>query len=271
MNEFDLINELAVLDKKLPKSQAGDWLYTHKESGQTFEQYKLIAPVTPNSIQKNIYLQPIGSFSEEQDSIIKYTSQYLEIFFNLKTIVLNPISDTLITPSNRRLLDDGHEQFLTTFILDSILQKNMPKNAIVMMAITAKDLYPQESWNFVFGQAYTKKRIGVSSMYRYHENKKDYKLCLERLIKVSSHEIGHMFSILHCTNAICAMNGTNHLAEMDSKPNRLCNVCLSKLYWNLEFDNVKRLIELKTFFENHKLINDRELIMKDLNLLDRKK
>ncbi len=267
LKEFNLIEKIKILDQGLPAIQPGDWLYEHKETGQTFENYLLICPVTPNKIRKNIYLQPIGTFNAEQDSMIRYTSNYLELFFNLKTIILDKVSDTLITKNNRRIREDGSEQFLTTFILDSLLPAKIPNDGIVIMAITANDLYPKESWNYVFGQAYTKKRMGVSSMFRYYESGKEYQVCLKRLIKTSSHEIGHMFSMLHCTNAVCAMNGTNNLAETDSKPNRLCSVCLKKLYWNLEFNNIDRLTKLKSFFLKHNLNDDYNLVSRDLKYM----
>lgn len=267
LQEFDLIKKLSVLDQKLPPVQAGDWLSEHPEPGQTLEQYLLAQPVTSNAKQSVIYLQPIGSFNVEQDSMVQFTAQYLKLFFNLKTSILPVLEDSLIPSNSRRIREDNSEQLLTTFILDSLLQPHIPADAIVVMAVTAKDLYPKESWNYVFGQAYTKRRTGVSSFFRYYESEKDYRLCLKRFIKTSSHEIGHMFSMLHCTNAVCAMNGTNNLPETDTKPNRLCSVCLSKLYWNLEFDNVKRLSALKSFFKKHGLESDYQMADKDLKLI----
>jgi len=270
LGEFHLIKQLATLDEKMPPTQPGEWLSEHPETGQTLDQYLLVTPVMPNDSQKVIYLQPIGTFNLQQDSLIQCTAEYLEIFFNLKTTVLPVISDSLIPNSSRRMREDSSEQLLTTFILDSLLKGRSPKDAIVTMAVTEKDLYPQPSWNYVFGQAYTRKRTGVSSFYRYYNEEKDARLCLKRLIKTSSHEISHMFSILHCTNAVCVMNGTNHLPETDTKPNRLCSVCLSKLYWNLEFDNVKRLSALKAFFEKYELTSDYILADKDLTLISGK-
>ncbi|MCZ8286730.1 MAG: Zn-dependent protease, partial [Bacteroidia bacterium] len=57
------------------------------------------------------------------------------------------------------------------------------------------------------------------------------------------------------------------LPEADSKPNRLCSVCLSKLYWNLEFNNAERLSSLKGFFKKHGLESDYRLADEDLKTL----
>ncbi|MES2514408.1 MAG: archaemetzincin, partial [Bacteroidota bacterium] len=248
---YDSIRKLSISDIPLPVARPGDWLYEHKEKGQSFLDYKKCRPVSPNDTQSIIYIQPIGNFSQSTDSIIHSTVEYLHYFFGLKITLLPVISDSLIKPAYKRTREDGHQQYLTTFILDSLLVPRLPKDGIALMAITDTDLYPKESWNYVFGQAYTWKKVGISSIYRYIENDEPKK-CLQRLIQTSSHEIGHMFSILHCTNAICVMNGSNSMEESDSRPNRLCSVCLNKLNWNLKFNNKIRFKQLRSYFEeNH--------------------
>lgn len=265
--DLDDLYRLNALDKKLPKPQPGDWLHEHHESGQTFMKYKQSRPISPNDSQKVIYLQPIGELTRVQDSIVLATAEYLHIFFALEVKILDPISDSLIPKESRRIREDGHEQIHTKFILDSLLEKRIPSDAIVVMAVTNIDLYPKPSWNFVFGEAYTKKRIGVSSMCRYYQDAQNGSLCLSRLIKTSSHEIGHMFTMMHCTNAICVMNGTNSMEEADSRPNRLCSECLIKWSWNWKYDNVTRMEQLIAYFAKYKMFRDRALIKADVNLL----
>ncbi len=261
----DSITKLAKLDVALPKPRPGDWLYEHKERGQTFLEYIKCKPVVPNQIQHVIYIQPIGNFSKYSDSIVESTVEYLHHFFGLKVQLLPVISDSLIKSEYKRIREDGHKQYLTTFILDSLLVPRLPKDGIALMAITSTDLYPKESWNYVFGQAYTWKKVGVSSIYRYIENENPEK-CLQRLIQTSSHEIGHMFSILHCTNAVCVMNGSNSMEESDSRPNRLCSVCLNKLSWNLKFNNITRFKNLQAYYYKYQINNDYNLVTRDLEL-----
>ncbi len=262
---YDSIKKLSALDIALPIAKPGDWLYEHKEKGQTFLEYINCKPVSPNAILNVIYIQPLGNFSPSTDSIIHSTVEYLHYFFGLKVVLLPVILDSLIKPAYKRIREDGHLQYLTTFILDSLLVPRLPEDGIALMAITDTDLYPKDSWNFVFGQAYTRKRVGVSSIFRYLENDKPEK-CLERLIQTSSHEIGHMFSILHCTNAICVMNGSNSMEESDSRPNRLCSVCLNKLSWNLKFNNTDRFKQLKLYFDKYQIHRDYKLVAKDLEI-----
>lgn len=268
---FTLIKRLVPYDVTMEAPRPGDWLFEHKEHGQNFEQYRKSAPVSPNAEQKHIYLQPIGTFATDEEKIVRYTAEYLEIFFNLKTIVLPAISDSVIPDTARRMREEGYEQLLTGYILDNILAKAIPKDAIVIMGITQKDLYPAESWNFVFGQARLKKRMGVSSFIRFHDGELDetnFRLCLERFIKTSSHEIGHMFSCPHCTHAVCVMNGTNSVYETDGRPNRLCSECLKKLSWNIGFDVKQRALALQTYFKTHNLTEDYKLITQDVGKLE---
>src|SRR5258705_129015 len=112
-----------------------------------------------------------------------------------KSIMLPKLDDSIVPDSLKRFRGTEQEQLLTIPILD-YLQKNIPKDGLIVMAITSKDLYPGGGFNFVFGQARTKKRVSVSSIFRYSAepiaDSLNYQTCLERLIKTSSHEMGHM-------------------------------------------------------------------------------
>jgi archaemetzincin len=88
-----------------------------------------------------------------------------------------------------------------------------------------EDLYPNPSWNFVFGEASLRERVGVYSFARYAPTfyggaqEGDYqKLLLWRSAKVLTHETAHMFGLAHCVYFKCVMNGSNHLQEIDARP-----------------------------------------------------
>jgi archaemetzincin len=51
-------------------------------------------------------------------------------------------------------------------VLD-LLKLRLPSDAFCILAITMEDLYPDASWNFVFGQASPRERVGVYSFARY--------------------------------------------------------------------------------------------------------
>src|SRR6266496_1078133 len=137
-------------------------------------------------------------------------------------------------------------QVLTVDVL-KFLQARLPADAFCLLAITMDDLYPDSSWNFVFGQASLHEGVGVYSFARYdpafygQRRGSDYdSVLLRRSCKVLVHETGHMYGVSHCVFFACVMNGSNHLGESDSRPFHLCPVCLRKLQWSMNWDIVKR-------------------------------
>lgn len=256
-------------DVKLGEPVFGDWLYSHKEKGQSFEQFLKTKHIVPTKNENIIYLQPIGQFTEEQVKQIELVRQYLEIFFQLKTKVLNPISNDIIPKHVRRIGDVGQEQFLAGYILDNVLKKEKPEKGIALMAITEKDLYPKPEWNYVFGLASYRDKIAVSSMYRM-KDESNPDLSLPRLLKICSHEIGHMFGLHHCIEANCVMNGTNSMSETDNHLLRLCSLCQRKLNSGFQYDNIKRLKELEKYFKENNLTEGLELMKKDVQSIKNK-
>ena len=266
----NMIKILSKNDKKLEKPTEREWLYSHKEKGQTFIQYKTCSPLRIIDSRNIIYLQPIGNFDSLHYNLIRYKRDYLQIFYQLEVKILTTLPNKLI-PDTAKRMNDGIEQIYAPYVLNDILIKRIPKDAIVIMALTEQDLYPNPSWNYVFGLASYKSRVGVTSMYRFCNYKIDstnYQICLKRLINVSSHEIGHMFTMKHCVNAVCTMNGSNNLSETDTKPNRLCSECTGKLAWNLNFYPYNRALELKKFFLQHKMKEDFQKNKKDIHLME---
>lgn len=250
-------------DVKLGKPVYGDWLYSRNEKGQTFEQFVKTKHIIPTKEENIIYLQPIGKFNSLQKKQIELVCQYLQIFFQLETKILKDVSNDIIPNNARRIGDVGQEQFLAGYILTDVLKEEKPDRGVALMAITEKDLYPKPEWNYVFGLASYRDKIAVSSMYRM-QKEADFSLSLDRLLKICSHEIGHMFGLHHCIEANCVMNGTNSMVETDSHSVRLCSLCQRKLNSGFKYDDVKRLKELEKYFKDNKLISGAELMEKDL-------
>ncbi|HVP11904.1 MAG TPA: archaemetzincin [Phycisphaerae bacterium] len=167
--------------------------------------------------------------------------------------VLPALSLTDAAITGRRNAATGKPQLLTGDIL-ALLKRKLPDDAFALLGITMTDLYPQESWNFVFGQASLRDRVGVYSFARYDPRfygdklPKDWQtLMLRRSCKVLAHETAHMFGIEHCIYYRCLMNGSNHLGESDARPLHLCPVDLRKLQQSVGFDVVERYRRLRDF------------------------
>ncbi|MFH1231764.1 MAG: archaemetzincin [Planctomycetota bacterium] len=246
--------------EKRPEPKPGEWLYRFNEKGQTFEQYVAENPNRLSSECFRIYLQPIGQFNPQQQDILNKVQEFAGIFFQTDVVITFTIPLPITGYRERKETHKEWTQYHTLTILDKVLKPNLPKNAFCYLGITMSDLYPEESWNFVFGQASLKERVGVYSLARYFpsfygekETPRNQLQILRRSCKVLSHETGHMYGINHCIFYRCDMSGSNSLEEMDSRPIHLCPVCLKKLAWNSGFDIIEREQKLLKFHENNKL------------------
>ena len=210
----------------LPPPGPSDWLANHPEHGQTFDEFVASHPNRPTPQRHTIYLQPLGTF--DLGPIKKWT----EAFFMMPVVVRPPLDLRRAHITARRNPSGGQEQLLTTDIL-ALLQRELPSDAYCMLGITMIDLYPDPAWNFVFGQAALRERVGVYSFARYDG-------VARRSCKVLAHETAHMFGIEHCIFFRCVLNGSNHLAESDARPMHLCPVDLRKLQWSIGFDVIER-------------------------------
>ena len=241
-----------------------DWLANHEERGQTFDQFLRTRRNLFQSPRQIIYIQPLGTFDPDQTAVLADVAEYAAIFFQAKIRVQKTIDpsrapDIRITSRQHPGPDDL--QFLSTDVL-KWLEQEMPKDAYARIAVTMTDLYPDPSWNFVFGQASTVNRVGVYSFARYG-NPGDAQF-LRRCLRVLAHETGHLFAIMHCVHYQCLMNGSNHLGESDATPLPLCPVCLRKLHAANAFDIRKRYEKLEEFFKGKRFDEEADWIKRRL-------
>ncbi|BBM86707.1 archaemetzincin [Candidatus Uabimicrobium amorphum] len=248
-----------------------DWYPSHKEPGQTFFQYK---KRQKNSKLTTIYIQKLGDFSQEQKQVVALVTRYISSYFQVPVKFTKPIPLSKIPRSARRIHPSwGDKQILTTYILRKVLYPNRPKDAIAYIALTGTDLYPRESWNFVYGQASLTHRVGVFSMYRNGDpssSKELFLRCFLRTAKTATHEIGHMLGMKHCIAFACCMNGSNNREESDRGPLWLCPVCLCKLQWFLPVDLQKRYDELAAIVQSLGFHTRAQFFRDSITLIDKK-
>jgi len=245
---------LVPLHAKLGPPKPNDWLARYHEPGQTFAEYLNCNPALPRGARRTIYIQPLGDFTEPQRKIVELSAEFMSRYFNLPVKIRADVPLSEIPARARRVHPTwGDPQILSTHVLDHVLRPRLPDDAAAMIAFTASDLWPGEGWNFVFGQASLRDRVGVWSIYRNGDPETEFRICLRRTLKTATHETGHMFSIQHCTAYECNMCGSNHREESDRHPLWLCPECVAKVVWATEDRLVPRYKRLAEFCEAHGL------------------
>lgn len=237
----------------MPFPGASDWLEAHFEAGQSFEDYVRSSTVNRLSNYRNtLYLQPIDKISRKSGPSLPQLQKFVQAFFQTPVKSLPPLTvDDVKRGLRKRSTGD---QLLASTVF-AAMRPRVPKRAFAVLAVTLNDLYPGPDWNYVFGQATLRERIGVQSLARYfpsfygESDKNSATLIRLRAYKVLAHEIGHMFGLEHCTYFHCVMNGVNNMEEADRSPLHLCPVCLRKLQLNARFDLVKRYKSLARLLE----------------------
>jgi archaemetzincin len=253
--------------------EVGDWLDAHQERRQTFESFQRTPRNIPSSAARTIYVLPLGTFVAGRGPALTDLQEFAAAYFGLPVKVLPGIPLESNADIKRRTRKEGWVQYLSTDILKTMLA-HVPKDAFCVVGVTMEDLYPEESWNFVFGQATYADRVGVFSFKRYAPdfngmewNDDTRRLMLRRSCHVLVHETGHMFGITHCTWFECIMCGSNHLGESDSRPMHACPVCLRKLHSSAKFDLVARYQKLLAFHQKHGFKDEATWVTKRLQWL----
>ncbi|XP_007421676.2 archaemetzincin-2 isoform X1 [Python bivittatus] len=282
-----LLNEAfqpdSILFKPITLHSESDWISSHPEPTQDFSQfYHDPCRNVPTPQKSQIYIQPIGSFGDSKvstDVYLKWLRDYCEAFYYGLTVrILDPMPVSH-TGCAFRINEYTHNLQIHAGYLLNYLKKKKAKNAFCIVGITMIDLYPKDSWNFVFGQASLTEGVGIFSFARYDSDfysanyrgrlkttKKlsaaDYSVfdsyytpeitskLLLRSCKTLTHEIGHIFGLHHCQWLQCVMQGSNHLEESDRRPLDLCPVCLRKLQSVLGFSILERYKALQRWIED---------------------
>jgi archaemetzincin len=266
------MERVQVLEEQLGPPRHGDWLSEHFEAGQTFDQFIGRPPVSARGERNVIFIQPLGSFAEAHQRILDLTVEHLGAFFCLPVQVLDPVPQSAVPQAAQRIHPEwGDHQILTTWVLYNLLQPRLPENAAAMIALTASDLWPGEGWNFVFGQASTRQRVGVWSIYRNGEPGPDpqaFRLCLRRTMKTAAHEIAHIFGIAHEQRFSCLMNGSNHREESDQRPLWLCPRGMAKVCLATGADPLDRYRRLDSFYTANQLQTEAVFCQRAVELLE---
>lgn len=229
----------------LGEPQPGDWLWSFREPGQTFDDYSRIAFNRRTERRRTLHLQPYDDLRPHQRALLAPVREYVSLFFDTPTAVLPA------RKLRRRWLDSRRQQYDAEAIADDLAER-VPLHSLGLLGVAGSDLFALRL-SFVFGVGLFQRRAGVYSLHRYGTRRLPL---LRRTLQLATHELGHMFSLKHCVFYACLMNGTNSLAESDRQPLHLCPVCLAKLHHNLGFDPPTRHRRLARYYREHGLVTE---------------
>ena len=233
--------------ERLGPPKPGEWRQIYQEAPQTLEGYVASAVNRRCKHRTTIYIQVLDSrpgrlgFGPRSEAVypkvVERMREYLEAFYGMPAVTLPPL------PMIEEAYVANRDQYDADALTD-LLAQGVPADAVAYVGLTKEDLFAP-GLNFVFGVGSLGARAGVYSMRRLQTD--DARLFLERGLKLVVHETGHIFSIHHCVEWRCVMQGANSAPEQDGQPLRLCPVDLRKLEWNTGVDRLpryERLLEL---------------------------
>ena len=132
-------------------------------------------------------------------------------------------------------LDAGRSQYDSTRILMH-LKTHYPAleqdPGVCTLALVPFDLFIP-ILTYVFGEAEVGGNVAVVSYHRLAPERyglpSDNALLLERLVKEVVHELGHVFSLIHCSVQSCVMHSSSYVEDIDLKEGSFCRACASEL------------------------------------------
>jgi archaemetzincin len=162
---------------------------------------------------------PLGRISEEM---------LTEITENLRETFDVMTETTLPVGIPKDYYNSLHHQYFAPDVLKFLTERFLGKN----LGITEQDIFA-ENLNFIFGMAQMKGNSSLVSIHRlnpdFYRKIPDKQLLLERAVKESIHEVGHMLGLKHCTIEKCVMNFSNTIVDVDKKNKELCGNCKRQL------------------------------------------
>jgi len=123
--------------------------------------------------------------------------------------------------------DKSRGQYNSTMMLELLLDDPAYSSGKVL-GVAGVDLFAPVL-TYVFGEAQLDGRASVVSLHRLRPEvyglAADDHLLFTRLIKESTHELGHCFGLLHCAETACVMHASTYVEEIDVKSERFCQSC----------------------------------------------
>ena len=134
-----------------------------------------------------------------------------------------------------RFLDEGRGQYNSTDILMHLKNHYAAlhrESGVCTLALVPFDLFIP-ILTYVFGEAEVGGNVAIVSYHRLAPERyglpPDDALLSGRFVKEVVHELGHVFSLIHCSAQSCVMHSSSYVEDIDLKEGSFCRVCASEL------------------------------------------
>ena len=173
-----------------------------------------------------IHLLPLGGASPE-----------------LVEVLAGPLGRTFRSRVETRPFDLDLEQFFdaergqynSTHLLMHLKEHYAPlagDSGVRVLALVPFDLFIP-ILTYVFGEAEVGGNVAVISHYRLAPERyglpADRALLAGRFVKEGTHELGHVCSLIHCSEQSCVMHSSSYVEDIDLKDSSFCRVCAAEL------------------------------------------
>jgi len=176
---------------------------------------KLFGPMIRG--EKTIGIIPVGTVP---NLVLEIVASNIDIHLSLPTEILSMLAPPAAA------FDEGRQQYDAGKVLQAMSSLGLERHKKVV-AICNQDLFVPIVTH-VYGEAQQNGKYAIVSLFRLHrqsERSKQSSLLYERTVKITLHEIGHLFNLFHCEDRRCLMHFSSTLEDLDATPMFFCNYC----------------------------------------------
>lgn len=185
----------------------------------------------------SICIQPFGDFDTVLQNEVR---DALTSFYKCEVVILNPMNlpkESFVKVRSPRYRADSLIRFL---------RSHKPKGYNYIIGLTNKDISTTKysdwkrktikdpEWKYkdfgIFGLGFKPGNSCIVSTYRLYSGGVGKSKMIERLKKISCHEIGHNMGLPHCTNDQCFMrDACESIKTIDAVSDCLCEECFEEI------------------------------------------
>jgi archaemetzincin len=171
-----------------------------------------------NAGNESVGIVPLGEVCE---LTVKSIAAHILGYLHLDALILPPMEH----PTHA--YDERRHQYDAGAIITAMESLSFPQCDKVIGVVDLDLFIP--IFVHVFGEARQGGRAALVSIWRLKPpspaSQEALSLQMERTAKVALHELGHLYDLHHCMDALCLMHFSGGLEDLDQTPMYLCRYC----------------------------------------------